>query len=152
MAKTPKQALKEVTEAMDRGFAKFITNTQSKLSAGSPVDTGRLASSWMISKSTPNRSVPPETGIPAERETINGVSVKVPGTNSPDVSITPYTGKITMDGTWYVSSSLPYAQKAAFDPGYLGRRGGGAGAWFTIVENNLNRDQDRIMGAELRGV
>ena len=152
MAKTPKQALKEVTEAMDRGFAKFIVNTQSKLSAGSPVDTGRLASSWFISKNTPDRSVPPEAGIPAQRETINGVSVKIPGTNKPDINITPYTGKITMDGTWYVSSSLVYAQKAAFDPGYVGRRGGGTGAWFTIVQNNLNRDLDRIMGAELRGV
>ena len=152
MAKTPQQALKEVTDAMDRGFAKFIVNTQSKLSAGSPVDTGRLASSWMISKNTPDRSVPPQTGIPAERETIDGVSVKIPGTNSPDVSTTPYTGKITIGGAWFVSSSLPYAAKAAFDPGYLGRRGGGTGAWFTIVENNLNRDLDRIMGAELRGV
>ena len=152
MAKTPQQALKEVTDAMDRGFSKFIVNTQSKLSAGSPVDTGRLASSWFINKNTPDRSVPPPYGIPAARETIDGVSVKIPGTNSPDINIKPYTGKITLDGTWYVSSSLPYAAKAAFDPGYIGRRGGGTGAWFTIVENNLNRDLDRIMGAELRGV
>ena len=134
MAKTPQQALKEVTDAMDRGFSKFIVNTQSKLSAGSPVDTGRLASSWFINKNTPDRSVPPERDGPGS------------------VTITPYTGKITIDGTWYVSSSLPYAAKAAFDPGYIGRRGGGTGAWFTIVENNLNRDLDRIMGAELRGV
>ena len=152
MAKTPKQALKEVTEAMDRGFAKFITNTQSKLSAASPVNTGRLASSWMISKNTPDRSVPPEAGTPAKRRVIDGVSVKIPGTNSPVVSTTPYTGKITLDGTWYVSSSLVYAQKAALDPGYVGRRGGGTGAWFTIVQNNLTRDLNRIMGAELRGV
>ena len=94
MAKTPIQALKQVTDAMDKGFAKFIVNTQSK----------------------------------------------------------PYTGKITLDGTWYVSSSLKYAQKAAMDPGYVGRRGGGTGAWFTIVQNNLTRDLTRIMGAELRGV
>lgn len=134
MAKTPQQALKEVTDAMDRGFAKFIVNTQSKLSAGSPVDTGRLASSWFINKSTPDRSVPPERDGPGA------------------VVVTPYTGKITLDGTWYVSSSLVYAQRAAFDPGYVGRVGGGKGAWFTIIQNNLNRDLTRIMGAELRRV
>ena len=152
MAKTPQQALKEVTDAMDRGFSKFITNTQSKLSAASPVDTGRLASSWFINKSTPNRSVAPEVGTPAKRRVVDGVSFKIPGTNSPSVSTTPYTGKITLDGTWYVSNSLPYAQRAAFDPGYVGRVGGGKGAWFTIIQNNLNRDLERIMGAELRGV
>ena len=152
MAKTPKQALNKVTKAMDRGFAKFIVNTQSKLSAASPVDTGRLASSWFINKSTPDRSVAPEAGTPAKRRVVNGVSVKIPGTNSPVVSITPYTGKITLDGTWYVSNSLPYAQRAAFDPGYQGRIGGGKGAWFTIIQNNLTRDLTRIMGAELRGV
>ena len=152
MAKTPKQALKEVTDAMDKGFAKFIVNTQSKLSAGAPVDTGRLASSFFINKSTPDRSVPPEAGTPAKRRVVNGVSVKIPGTNSPVINIKPYTGKITLDGTWFISSSLPYAAKAAFDPGYVGRRGGGTGAWFTIVQNNLTRDLTRIMGAELRGV
>ena len=152
MAKTPTQALKEMTEAMDRGFAKFIVNTQSKLSAGSPVDTGRLASSWFINKGTPNRSVAPESGTPAKRRVVNGVSVKIPGSNSPVVTVTPYTGKITLDGTWYVSNSLPYAQRAAFDPGYVGRIGGSKGAWFTIIQNNLTRDLTRIMGSEMRGV
>ena len=45
---------KEVIEALDRGQAKLVINTQSKLSASSPVDSGRLASSWFVSKDQPD--------------------------------------------------------------------------------------------------
>ena len=49
--------------------------------------------------------------------------------------------EIKFDGTWYISSNLPYTYRAAFDP-YNGRRGGGD--WFTRIENNLAKDADRI--------
>ena len=77
---TPKEALAKVEKRMDAGFAKFVVNTQSKLSASSPVDTGRLASSWMIGKGQPDRSVEPERDGPGS------------------VTIKEYGGKITMDG------------------------------------------------------
>ena len=33
----------------------------------------------------------------------------------------PYDGQITYGGNWFISSNLPYTQRAAFDP-YNGRR------------------------------
>ena len=128
------EIVKDIRRALDRGQAQFVTNTQSKLSAGSPVDTGRLASSWYVAKGSPDRSVPPERDEPGS------------------VTIEEYPGKITFDGDWWVSNNLPYAERAAYDPGYVGRVGGGQGAWFSTVINNLNRDADRIFQRELKKV
>ena len=123
--------VEEIDEAMDKGLARFLINTQSKLSASSPILTGRLASSWFIGKGVPDRSVPPE----------------MPVGSTP--TITKYSGKITLDSEWWISSSLPYTYKAAFDP-YTGRRGGGD--WFTRIENNLARDAERAFDYFLRKV
>jgi len=146
------QIVKEIEDAMDKGMARFLTNTQSKLSAASPVDTGRLASSWMIGQRKPNRTVPPEAGIPAEYETIEGVSVKIPGTNKPDINVRRYSGVITIDSNWYISSNLPYSNRACFDPKWAkgGRRGGAQ--WFTSIVNNLDKDAERSFGYFLRQV
>ena len=118
-----KKLMKDLEKAMDNGQAKLLINTQSKLSASSPVDTGRLASSWIIGKNSM------DTSVAAEREK---------GTRR--VAIEPYTEPITFEGDWHISNSLPYAQRAALDPGYVGHRGGGSGDWFTRIENNLPRD------------
>ena len=128
------ELVKEVREALDRGQAQFVTNTQSKLSASSPVDTGRLASSWFVGKGNPDRSTTPERDEPGS------------------VTIEKYSGKITIEDDWWVSNNLPYAARAAYDPGYVGRAGGGNGAWFSEIENNLNQDADRIFQRELRKI
>jgi hypothetical protein len=138
MAKAKKfrgpEIVKEIDEAMDKGLARFLINTQSKLSVSSPVLTGRLASSWFIGKGVPDRSVAPEMAEGSEP------------------SVTPYSGKITLDSDWYISNSLPYAARAAFDPGYVGRRGFGAGDWFTRIENNLAKDAQKAFDFFLRKV
>lgn len=113
---------KNFSTAMNEGTTQLLVSTQGKLSATSPVDTGRLASSWMIGKNSVNPSVA------AKREK---------GTTR--ISVEPYDGEITFTGEWHVSNSLPYAKTAAYDPGYVGRSGGGQGDWFTSVENNLTR-------------
>ena len=113
------QVVKEIDDALDKGLARFLINTQSKLSAASPIDTGRLASSWYIGKAVPDRSEPPERDGPS------AVEIERPQM------------KITMDTDWWISSNLPYSERAAFDP-YDGRRG--AGAWFTTIESNLEKD------------
>ena len=53
------KVIKEIDEALDRATAQFLTNTRSKLSAASPVLTGRLASSWNIGRNQPDLSAPP---------------------------------------------------------------------------------------------
>lgn len=126
--------VKEIDDAMNKGLARFLINTQSKLSASSPVDTGRLASSWFIGKGVPDRTEPPPR--------------KEPG----PVVVTKYSGQIKMDSDWWISNNLPYAERAAFDPGYVGRRGGGAGDWFTRIENNLARDVQTAFDFFLRKV
>ena len=128
------EIVKDIRKALDRGQAQFITNTQSKLSAGSPVDTGRLASSWFVGKGSPDRSTTPERNEPGS------------------VTIEEYPGEITFDGDWWVSNNLPYAARAAYDPGYVGRAGGGNGAWFSVVINNLQKDADRIFQRELKKI
>ena len=46
--------IKKIDKALDQATAQFLTNTQSKLSASSPVLTGRLASSWNIARNQPD--------------------------------------------------------------------------------------------------
>jgi hypothetical protein len=125
------KVIKEIDEALDRAMAQFLFNTRSKLSAASPVLTGRLASSWNIGRNQPDLSAPPE------REAVGPVVLK------------PYPEKITYGGNWFISSNLPYTQRAAYDP-YNGRRGGGD--WFTRIENNLTKDAQRIFQRELSKV
>ena len=134
--------VKDIRKALDRGQAQLVTNTQSKLSAGSPVNTGRLASSWFVGKGNPNRkslinSEPWESWKEGD---------------SPTIETEQYSGKITFDGDWWLSSNLPYSERAALDPGYVGRRGGGSGDWFSVVINNLQKDASRIFQRELKKV
>ena len=131
------EIVKEIDEALDKGLARFVINTQSKLSASSPVLTGRLASSWFVGKDIPNRDTRPEDWGSEE---------------NPRIEIEKPNYKITIENPQWISNSLPYAQRAAFDPGYVGVRGGGAGDWFTRIENNLPRDAERSFDYFLRKV
>ena len=125
----------DIDKQLDAAMGKFLINTQSKLSAASPVLTGRLASSWFVGQNFPNRDVPDKRKGSGKNDAWRK------GKDKPVIGITPYSGKITFGGTWYISSNLPYTYRAAYDP-YNGRRGGGD--WFTRIENNLSADADRI--------
>ena len=158
------ELIAEIDEALDKGLARFLLATQNKLSAAAPVDTGRLASSWFVGKGVPNRDVPPEAGTPAKYKTssaeaFSGNTVdtytyreKVQGSNNPVISVTPYSGQIKLDSDWYISSNLPYSERACFDPIWAkgGRRGGAQ--WFTGIANNLGKDADRAFDFFLRKV
>ena len=134
MAKKPTKLVKDVNEAINKGLARFLTNTQSKLSAASPVDTGRLSSSWFVGENIPNRDEAPE------REEPGAVTIK------------RFKGKVTTDNDYWISNNLPYAARAAFDPGYVGRSVPGNGAWYSEIENNLPKDMDRAMNYWLKKV
>ena len=142
----------EIDKALDKGLARFLKATQDKLSAAAPVDTGRLASSWFVGKGVPDRDVPPKAGTPAKYKTIDGQRFKVEGSNNPSISVTPYSGEIKLDSDWYISSNLPYSERACFDPIWAkgGRRGGAQ--WFTGIANNLGKDADRAFDFFLRKV
>jgi hypothetical protein len=129
------ELVREIDEALDRGLARFLILTQGKLSKSSPVDTGRLASSWFIGAGVPDRSEPPK---------------RKDGDNTP--SITKYDGRITMDRDWFISSNLDYSERVAFDPKYGkgGRRNGAA--WFTTIANNAAKDAEKSFDFFLRKV
>ena len=128
------QLVKDIREALDRGQAQFVIDTQTKLSEGAPVMFGRLASSFYVGKGNPDRTVAPEREEPGP------------------IVIEQYSGKITFDGDWWLSSNLPYSERAALDPRWSkGGRIGGA-SWFTSVVNNLNRNADRIFQRELKKI
>ena len=127
------ELVKEVRKALDRGQAQFVTETQSKLSGDSPVMFGRLASSWYVGKGSPNRTVAPERDEPGP------------------VVIEKYSGKITLEGDWWVSSNLPYSERATGDPRWS-KGGKGGEDWFSRIQNNLNRDANRIFQRELKKI
>ena len=131
--------IEEILEALDVATAKFVTNTQSKLSASSPVDTGRLASSWFVNVNKPSGKVPPEEPWASKKEG-----------DPPTIKVERFGQRIEFGDDYYIDSNLPYTAQAAFDPGYVGRRGGGRGDWFTAIENNLGQDANRIFTSELR--
>lgn len=129
----------DVDKALDKGLARFLIKTQSKLSKGAPVDTGRLASSFFISANTPSTEVPAPQGTPSKYR--NGKKVKQ-GEAGPIAVIRP-TQKITMENNWWITSSLPYSERVAFDPKYAkGGRTGGA-AWYTRIANGLSQDAEK---------
>ena len=130
------ELVKEIDKAMNKGLARFIILTQSKLSAANPVDTGRMASSWFVAKNSPSRDVAPERDGPGP--------VVIPKDYNPI--------EITMASDWYISNSLPYAERVAFDPLWAkgGRRGGAD--WFTRIQNGLPKDAERAFDFFLRKV
>ena len=136
----------EIQKALDKGLGRFLTNTQSKLSISSPVLTGRLASSWMVGEDEPDRDVASER----EGSGKNGAWQK--GKDNPVIEIQRYQGKITIKSDWWITNSLVYAARAALDPGYVGKRGGGAGDWYTASENNLGKDAGNAILFHLRQV
>ena len=125
------EQLQTFSRGVDNAFSAYINLTKSKLSAASPVDTGRLASSWRIGRNQVDPSVAP----------IREKGTKGP-TESPD-----FPGRITFDGTWYISNSLPYAEVAALGGGgrgpYSGRRN--STAWYTAIQTHTQEDWLRIL-------
>ena len=106
----------QIQDALDKGLARFLITTQSKLSAANPVDTGRMARAGgsMARASRTGRPDAEDWGKPGEG-------------HRPPI----YKQPITLEGNWYLSNSVPYADRVALDPIWAknGRRGGAD--WFT---------------------
>ena len=116
--------LDEVEEALDKGMRRFLITTQGKLAAANPVDTGRMASSWLVGK--------------------GGIDTRVDQrTEKGPVTVRPPTVDLDFGPDYYISNSLPYAERVALDPVYAkgGRRGGAD--WFSRIENRLPKDAER---------
>ena len=103
----------EIQDALDTALAGTLNLQQGSLAKANPKDTGRMAASWTVGHNTPDRSVKPE------------------GQQSP--TPTPYSGKITFDGNWYISNNVPYAEYIAFN--YSPAAPKAQKDWFTSIAN-----------------
>ena len=136
----------DVDKALDKGLARFLILTQGKLSKSSPIDSGRLASSFFISANTPS------TEVPDKRKGSGKNGAWRSGKDSPTVAVTKPSQKITMENDWWITSSLPYSERVAFDPRYAkGGRSGGA-AWYTRIANGLSQDAEKAFSFFLKKI
>ena len=103
----------EIQDALDTALAGTLNLQQGSLAKANPKDTGRMAASWTVGHNTPDRSVKPE-----------GQQSPIP---------TPYSGKITFDGTWYISNNVPYALYIAYN--YSPAAPKAQKDWFTSIAN-----------------
>ena len=108
-----KDIVPEIQEALDTALAGTLNLQQGSLAKANPKDTGRMAASWNVGHNTPDRSVKPE-----------GQQSPIP---------TPYSGKITFDGTWYISNNVPYAEPIAYN--YSPAAPKAQKDWFTSIAN-----------------
>ena len=134
---SPEAYGKALKAAMDRGFSNFINETQSLLTQRAPIDTGRLASSFYITQSTPSTQQRPADWAPP------GAKKQV---------LPEYTGKIAFDGTWFITNNVPYAVFVAKDPTY-GKNGRGFGSeWYNATVNLNQTRMNAALAAAIRSL
>jgi hypothetical protein len=93
-----------------------------------------MASSWNIAHNFIDTSTAPE---------------RPPG--SQQVVKKEYTGKITADGVWFISNSVPYAARVALDPRWS-KGGAGGEAWYSSITNYLPQLLTKYQTQALRRV
>ena len=95
--KDPKKLADHIKKAMDAMQAEVLITTQAELgsSAISPVQTGRLRSSWFAAEGQASNAVPPE------------------GANSPNTDATGL--RVDSSKDYHLTSSLPYSQAVAIE-------------------------------------
>ena len=119
-----------IEEALDTALAGTLNLQQAKLSRANPKDTGRMSSSWFIGHNTPRRDYPVNWADRGRQIT----------------EIEKYEGKITFDGTWYISNNVPYAQRICYD--YEPAAPKAQKDWFTSISNQtidvFKRQWDKV--------
>ena len=103
----------EIQEALDKALAGTLNLQQGNLAKANPKDTSRMAASWTVGKGQADRSVKPE--------------------GKQDPTPTPYSGKITFEGDWYISNNVPYASYIALN--YSPAAPKAQKDWYTSIAN-----------------
>ena len=93
----PKDLERHLKKAMDALVAEIITTVQAELGSSkvSPIDTGRLRSSWFAAEGSPSSQVAPE------------------GTDSPNNDAREL--RVDSSKTYHLTNSLPYVQSVAIE-------------------------------------
>ena len=131
----PSKFFEQFENGVDAAWSEYVQEMQGQLTSRAPIDSGRLASSFYITKGNPSNQSRPEDWAP-------------PGAKK---QVKPeYTGKITFDGTWFVTNNVPYAVRVAKDPTY-GKNGRGFGSeWYNATVNQKKQTWEAIVAKNLR--
>jgi hypothetical protein len=125
----------QLENGIDAAWSEYVQELQAQLTSRAPIDTGRLASSFYISKTIPSNALRPENWAPP------GAKKQV---------LPEYTGKIAFDGTWFITNNVPYAVRVAKDPVY-GKNGRGFGSeWYNATVTQKQKTWEAIVAKNLR--
>lgn len=128
------QQVPNIKKALDDAMGEFLLKTQTKLVKDNPADTGRMASSWQVAQGQVRRVSRPEDWAPK-------------GAKKREAE--PLPKRIEFDGTWYVSNSVEYASRIAFQ-GDAGKGGLGGADWYTSIVNQLPTSWGKVLNKHLR--
>lgn len=133
------KVVKELEDAVNRAYGEHIRKTQEEAVAANPKDTGRMASSWKAQEGAYTHDAKPESWN-------KGGGVRSGGSAQvqPDL-VNPSTPKISE--TWFLTNSVPYADRLAYDPKYSHGGQGGSAWWTSITNQNMNKLDERLQRA-----
>lgn len=131
----PGQFFEDFLDETDKAWSEYVQEVQGQLTSRAPIDTGRLASSFYISKNRPSNNKRPEDWAK-------------PGEKKQEAP--KYNRKIKYDGTWFITNNVPYAVRVAKNPTY-GKNGRGFGSeWYNATVTQIPRLWDQTAARYLR--
>ncbi len=133
----PSKYFDQLEDGINAAWSEYVQEMQGQLTSRAPIDSGRLASSFYISKGSPSSAVRPDNWAPP------GAKKQV---------LPEYTGKITFSGTWFVTNNVPYAVRVAKDPVW-GKNGRGFGSeWYNATVTQKQKTWEAIVAKNLRNL
>ena len=133
------KVMKEAQRVVNRAYGEHIKATQEDAVDANPKDTGRMASSWIAEEGQYSRTAKPESWNKG-----NGVRSGGSAQVQPTL-IDPSVPKISE--TWYLTNSVPYAERLAYDPKYSHGGRGGSDWWTSITNTNMQKLNERLQAA-----
>ena len=134
-----KKVLLRANKSLDQAYGQHILKTQEAAVAANPKDTGRMASSWKAQEGAYTHDAKPENWNEGGGRRSGG---------SPQVQpewMEPNAAKLGEE--WYLTNSVPYAKRLAYDPKYSHGGAGGSAWWTSIANQNARLLDERLQAA-----
>ena len=109
---------RDIKAELDVAMEVTLNQQLEALGGANPKDTGRMASSWAISKGGRSKFVRPEDWAPKGAQRYEKYV---------------YPRKITFEGTWYILNNVPYAEIICFS--YMAKVPKAQKDWYTSIAN-----------------
>ena len=108
----------DVRAGLDLAMEVTLNQQQEALGIANPKDTGRMASSWAISKGGRSGFVRPEDWAPKGAQRYEKYV---------------YPRRITFEGNWYIINNVPYADVICYS--YMAKVPKAQKDWYTSIAN-----------------